>query len=248
MVEKEIITSKDNRRIKDLRKLRSKKYRNRFNKFLIEGEHLVEEAIIHNQMVHSVILLEDYDYGRLDTAGIDLMFVSPEVMGSLSSLESPPGIMGVVTYKPPGASGNRVLLLDHVQDPGNLGTLIRTADAFGFSKVILSPDTVDVFSDKVLRSAQGSTFHIDIEISEAAPAAERFEGTVFGTALDGAEELGNIEPPYGPLMLVLGNEGRGVSSEVLAEADLKVKIEMSGQSESLNVGIAGGVLMHHFKA
>lgn len=248
MVEKEIITSKENRRIKDLKKLQSKKYRNRFNRFLVEGEHLVEEAVIHNQTVHAVILLEEYDHNRLDLKGINLIFVSLEVMKTLSTLETPPGIMGVVTYKAPKTRGDRVLLLDCVQDPGNLGTLLRTADAFGFDKVILSPDTADVFSDKVLRSAQGSTFHIDIQVKEAASAAEEFKGMVLGTALDGASVLSNIDAPKGPLMLILGNEGSGVSSEVLSKVDAKVEIEMSGQSESLNVGIAGGILMHHFKA
>lgn len=248
MVEKEIITSRDNRRIKELRKLQAKKYRNRSNQFLIEGEHLVEEAVIHDQTVHTVMLLEDYDHSGLELEGIELMFVSRDVMKTLSTLETPPGIMGVVTYKAPATPGNRVLLLDYVQDPGNLGTLLRTADAFGFDTVILSPNTVDAFSDKVLRSAQGSTFHINIEIKEPAATAAAFEGTVFGTALEGARSLEDIETPEGPLMLVLGNEGSGVSSEVLTKVDSKVKIEMSGQSESLNVGIAGGVLMHHFKA
>lgn len=248
MVEKEIITSKDNRRIKDLRKLQTKKYRSRLNRFLIEGEHLVEEAVIHGQMVHTVILLEDYDHSRLNLKNIDLMFVSRDVMKSLSLLETPPGIMAVVTYNAPESAGSRVLLLDYVQDPGNLGTLIRTADAFGFSKVILSPDTVDVFSDKVLRSAQGSTFHIDIEIKEPTLAVDEFKGVVLGTALDNAQPLSDVETSDGPLMLVLGNEGRGISGEVLSKVDARVKIEMSGQSESLNVGIAGGILMHHFKA
>ncbi|SFK93226.1 TrmH family RNA methyltransferase [Salinicoccus halodurans] len=248
MVEKEIITSKDNRRIKDLRKLHKKKYRGRLNRFLIEGEHLVEEAVIYNQTVHTVILSEDYVSDGLDVKNRDLMFVSRDVMKSLSLLETPPGIMAEVSYSPPESSGQRVLLLDCVQDPGNLGTLIRTADAFGFDKVVLSPDTVDVFSEKVLRSAQGSTFHIDIVVEEAAGAVRGFEGTVLGTALHGALPLGDIDVPAGPLMLVLGNEGSGVSSEVLSTVDLKVKIEMSGQSESLNVGIAGGILMHHFRA
>ncbi|WP_411841953.1 TrmH family RNA methyltransferase [Salinicoccus sp. HZC-1] len=248
MVEKEIITSKDNRRIKDLRKLQTKKYRSRLNRFLIEGEHLVEEAVTHGQMVHTVILLEDYDHSSLDLKNIDLMFVSRDVMKSLSLLETPPGIMAVVTYNAPESTGNRVLLLDYVQDPGNLGTLIRTADAFGFSRVILSPDTVDVFSDKVLRSAQGSTFHIDIEIKEPTLAVGEFKGVVLGTALDNAQPLSDVETSDGPLMLVLGNEGRGISDVVLSKVDTRVKIEMSGQSESLNVGIAGGILMHHFKA
>ncbi|HIW12922.1 MAG TPA: RNA methyltransferase [Candidatus Salinicoccus stercoripullorum] len=248
MVDREIITSKENRKVRDMRKLHKKKYRSRTGRFLAEGEHLVEEAVKHSQTIHSVILHEDYDYAHLDLKGIGLLFVSGEVMRSLSPLETPPGIIALLSYVPPESSGQRVLLLDNIQDPGNLGTLIRTADAFGFDRVVLSPDTADPFSEKVLRSAQGSTFHVRIDIREAAPAAKEFAGTVLATALNDAESLEDIGTPAGPLMLILGNEGSGVGSDVLAAADKRVRIGMSGESESLNVGIAGGILMHHFQA
>ncbi|WP_052747237.1 TrmH family RNA methyltransferase [Salinicoccus sediminis] len=248
MVDREIITSKENRKVRDLRKLHKKKYRSRTGRFLAEGEHLVEEAVKHGQTIHSVILHEAYEHAHLDLGDLELMFVSGDVMRSLSQLETPPGIVAQVSYVPPASSGQRVLTLDNVQDPGNLGTLIRTADAFGFDRVLLSPDTADPFSEKVLRSAQGSTFHVGIEIREAATAAKAFEGTVLATALIDAEPLDGIGTPDGPLMLILGNEGSGVGSDVIDAADRRVRIGMSGKSESLNVGIAGGILMHHFQA
>ncbi|WP_017549067.1 TrmH family RNA methyltransferase [Salinicoccus carnicancri] len=248
MVDREIIASKENRRVRDLRKLHKKKYRSRSGRFLAEGEHLVEEAVRHGQTIHSVILHEAYEHAHLDLGGLELMFVSEDVMRSLSQLETPPGIIVEVSYVPPMSSSQRVLLLDNVQDPGNLGTLIRTADAFGFDRVLLSPDTVDPFSEKVLRSAQGSTFHVGIEIRPAATAAKEFAGTVLATSLIDAEPLDGIVNPAGPLMLILGNEGGGVGRDVLDAADRRVTIGMSGASESLNVGIAGGILMHHFQA
>ncbi|WP_020007550.1 TrmH family RNA methyltransferase [Salinicoccus albus] len=248
MVKEEIITSKDNGRIKELRKLQTKKHRKKADQFLIEGEHLVTEAILHNQKIHNVVLLEDYDYSHLDLSDIDLILVNEEVMNSLSTLETPPGIVAAISYSAPSKSSNRVLLLDFIQDPGNLGTLIRTADAFGFSKVILSPDTVDAYSGKVLRSAQGSTFHIEMDVMDTAEAIESFDGMVLGTSLKEAVPFENIAVNDTPLMLVLGNEGRGLEEELLDKADQRVKIEMPGDSESLNVAISGGILMHYFKA
>ena len=153
MVEPKHIASKDNRRIKELKKLQLKKYRKKQGLFLIDGAHLVEEAIRHDQEVQTLIALEDYDYSAYAAAGMEVITVTPGVMKHLSSLETPPGIMAAVSYRKPSSEGRRVLLLDGIQDPGNLGTLLRTADAFGFHRVILSPDTVDAFSDKVLRSA-----------------------------------------------------------------------------------------------
>lgn len=248
MVKEEIITSKDNGRIKELRKLQTKKYRKKSDQFLVEGEHLVTEAILHDQKVNNVVLLEDFDYSHLDLTDIDLVFVNEDVMNSLSTLETPPGIMAAVSYRAPFKKTNRILMLDFIQDPGNLGTLIRTADAFGFSKVILSPDTVDAYSDKVLRSAQGSTFHLEMEIRDSIDAIESFEGTVLGTSLKDAVPFEDAAEFEAPLMLVLGNEGRGLGENLLEKVDQRVKIEMPGESESLNVAIAGGILMHYFKA
>ncbi|MFC3418345.1 TrmH family RNA methyltransferase [Salinicoccus hispanicus] len=247
MVEAKHITSKDNPRIKEMKKLQSKKYRRKLDQFLIEGEHLIEEAIAHGQKIHTLVFLEGYDHGKYDDLGLETFVVNDSVMKTLSSLETPPGIMAVVSYVAPETEGRRVLLLDGIQDPGNLGTLLRTADAFGFGRVILSRDTVDAFSDKVLRSAQGSTFHIDITAMDATEAVQHFDGTVLATDLEGAIPLDEVQGED-PLMIILGNEGRGVSDAVLAQVDRKIKIDMPGASESLNVAIAGGIIMHHFKA
>lgn len=217
------------------------------DQFLIEGAHLIEEAIAHGQKIHTLIFLEDYDHEKYDAHGIETFIVNDSVMKTLSSLETPPGIMAVVSYVAPVTAGRRVLLLDGIQDPGNVGTLLRAADAFGFDRVILSRDTVDAFSDKVLRSAQGSTFHIDITTMDAVRAVQQFDGTVLATDLEGAIPLEAVEA-QDSLMVILGNEGRGVSDAVLTQVDRKIKIKMPGASESLNVAIAGGIIMHHFKA
>lgn len=243
---KEVITSKDNARIKNLRKLHKKKERSKTGMFLIDGEHLVEEAAGSGQKIHHIIAEEDYTF-TFDVSDFEVIHVSAPVLKSLSQLETPQGVMAAVSYVRPEVSGKKVLVLDDVQDPGNLGSLIRTADAFGFDRVVASPGTVDPFSDKVLRSAQGSTFHISVEVSDIKPVIEDFPGLSIGTSLGDADYLEDI-PEEDALLIVLGNEGRGVSGEVLDLVDRKVKIHMPGRSESLNVAIAGGIFMHHFKS
>ncbi len=242
---KEVITSKDNTRIKNLRKLHKKKERSKTGMFLIDGEHLVEEAVKFNQQIHCIIAEENYTFS-FDVSNFEVIYVTGPVLKTLSQLETPQGVMAAVTYMPPEVFGNKVLVLDDVQDPGNLGTLIRTADAFGFGRVVMSNETVDPFSDKVLRSAQGSTFHIQLEVTDIHPVIENFEGLSIGTSLKDAEYLEDI-PQADEVLVVLGNEGRGVSESALGHVDRTVKIHMPGDSESLNVAIAGGILMHHFK-
>ena len=243
---REVITSKDNTRIKNLRKLHKKKERSRAGMFLIDGEHLVEEAVKSSQQIHYIIAEEHYAFS-FDVTGYEVIYVTEPVLKTLSQLETPQGVMAAVTYVPQEVSGDKVLVLDDVQDPGNLGSLIRTADAFGFDRVVMSPESVDPFSDKVLRSAQGSTFHIRIEVADIGPVIESFNGLSIGTSLRDAEYMEDI-PQADETLVVLGNEGRGVSDDALDHVDRTVKIHMPGNSESLNVAIAGGILMHHFKA
>lgn len=244
---KSVISSKDNKTIKEYRKLNTAKGRKKTGLFLVEGEHLVEEAIKYDANIEVVIISEHYQHDLQISSNI--MYVSEEVMKSLSTLDTPPGIMAVlkqdkenkVTYK-------RVLLLENVQDPGNLGTLIRTADAFGFKTVIVSPDTVDPYNAKVLRAAQGSHFHLNILVRPVDEAVAAFKGIKIGTALDNAVYIDSFQQPDDDIMLVLGNEGSGLSEETLNNMDINAKIDMTGDSESLNVAIAGAILMHHFKS
>ena len=141
-----------------------------------------------------------------------------------------------------------MLLLENIQDPGNLGTLIRTADAFGFKTIIVSPDTVDPYNPKVLRAAQGSHFHLNILTRQVSEAVMAFKGLKIGTSLDDAVYIDSFNKPDDDIMLVLGNEGSGLREDTLNMMDINAKIDMVGDSESLNVAIAGAILMHHFKS
>lgn len=245
---KEVISSKDNTRIKNYRKLHTAKGRKKADQFLIEGMHLVEEAVNYKQPVDMIIIEDGYQYD-LNLEDYKTLYVSEEVMKSLSTLETPPGIAAVINYGKPGKiTYNRVLLLEDVQDPGNLGTLIRTADAFGFKTVLITPESADPYNPKVLRGAQGSHFHLNILVRSAADAVESFKGIKIGTSLDDAVYIDDFQQPDGDIMLVLGNEGRGLTAETKQLMDINAKINMPGMSESLNVAIAGAILMHHFKS
>ena len=244
---KSVISSKDNKKIKDYRKLNTTKGRKKSGLFLIEGEHLVEEAIKHGVNFEEIIISEGFDHD-LELSNKALMYVTEEVMKSLSSLETPPGIIAIVkNVKERKLSYNRVLLLENIQDPGNLGTLIRTADAFGFKTIIVSPDTVDPYNPKVLRAAQGSHFHLNILTRQVSEAVMAFKGLKIGTSLDDAVYIDSFNKPDDDIMLVLGNEGSGLREDTLNMMDINAKIDMVGDSESLNVAIAGAILMHHFK-
>lgn len=245
---KEVISSKDNTRIKNYRKLHTAKGRKKTDQFLIEGVHLVEEAVNYNQPIDMVIIEDGFNHG-LELDKYETLYVSSDVMKTLSTLDTPPGIAAIVNQQKTGkVNFNRVLLLEDVQDPGNMGTLIRTADAFGFSTVIITPKSADPYNPKVLRGAQGSHFHLNIIQREALEATESFRGIKIGTSLDDASYIEDFNKPDGDIMLCLGNEGQGLSSETLQLMDINAKINMVGSSESLNVAIAGAILMHHFKS
>ena len=235
-----VITSKDNKRIKAVRKLLTKKERLKANQFLIEGEHLIEEALKWNANILEIFVLENSDFNF----DLKMTVVTKDVMKSLSTLVTPPGIIAVVEMNTHTVHSDRILALDGVQDPGNLGTLIRTADAFNFKRILIGKDTVDPYSDKVIRSSQGSHFHVSIEDTDLVEAINDFDGIVLTTDLQG-EPL-NKNKITGPIMIVLGNEGQGVSDDVLSHANYKVKIDMPGHAESLNVSVAGGILMHQY--
>lgn len=235
-----VITSKDNKRIKAVRKLLTKKERLKANQFLIEGEHLIEEALKWNANILEIFVLENSEFNfELKTT-----VVTQDVMKSLSTLVTPPGIIAVVEMNTHTVDSDRILALDGVQDPGNLGTLIRTADAFNFKRILIGKDTVDPYSDKVIRSSQGSHFHVSIEDTDLVEAINDFDGIVLTTDLQG-DSLSS-QKITGPIMIVLGNEGQGVSDDVLSHANYKVKIDMPGHAESLNVSVAGGILMHQY--
>ncbi|MFS0656985.1 TrmH family RNA methyltransferase [Bacillus sp. 179-C3.3 HS] len=243
------IESAKNTNVKQWKKLHTKKERTKTGRFLVEGKHLVEEAlksgIVKELMVTSPQMLPaDIE------SSVELYELSEEAFSAMTETETPQHIAAVCTFPAfEEKKYERVLLLDAVQDPGNLGTLIRTADAAGLDAVILGDGTVDAFNGKTLRSAQGSHFHLPIlkqTLQQTIPAFKERGIPVYGSALKEAKEYRSVTAE-GPFALIVGNEGAGIDPEILQMTDQNLYVPMYGKAESLNVAVAAAVLVYHLR-
>ena len=242
-----IITSKANSVVKNAKKLHQKKYRK--SAYLIEGWHLFEEAVQAGVTIEKIFALESYR-DQLATFP-QTIWVSEEILLDLADTQTPQGIVAVIQKEEvglPELHQGKFLFLEDVQDPGNVGTIIRTADAAGFTGVIVSDKSADIYSLKTLRSMQGSHFHLPIyQMSSQALLKETKEAAipVLATTLSKVSVDYRELPPIENFVLVMGNEGQGISSLMAESADQLVHISMKGQAESLNVAVAAGILIFH---
>ena len=240
------ITSLTNAKVKQWSKYKEKKHRDKDHKFLIEGEHLIEEAQKANLI--ECILIEQGKENMFPA--YETYEVTRDILKKLSDSVSGTYIMAVC-HMPNISSidfGNKVIVLDDVQDPGNVGTIIRTAFSFGYTSIVLSNHSVDVFNEKVIRSTQGALFHMPIirgDIMELLQELKQQGITLYATSLHEATPLQQT-PKKTPCALIFGNEGNGVSKDVIDYSDHKVFIEMD-TFESLNVAVAAGICMYEFK-
>ena len=242
-----VITSLENGKVKDLVKLQQKKYRDLTDTYLVEGEHLVEEAYKDGSIIE-VIALENMNISY-DT---EVLYVGEDVMKKISSLDTPPNIMALCKKKnSTEIVGENILLLDGIQDPGNLGTMIRSSLAFGVSTIILSPNCVDLYNSKVLRGTQGMIFHIPIIIMDTKDAISYMKShsiPVYGTSvIDGVDISTFDSNKKKKYCLIMGNEGQGLSDEIFDLCDQNLYIPMNKQVESLNVGVACSILLYEFR-
>lgn len=242
-----IITSKANSVVKNAKKLHQKKYRK--SAYLIEGWHLFEEAVQAGVTIEKIFALESY---REQLASFpQTVWVSEDILLDLADSQTPQGIVAVVQkeeVEQTDFSQGKFLFLEDVQDPGNVGTIIRTADAAGFTGVIVSEKSADIYSLKTLRSMQGSHFHLPIyRMSSQALLKETKEAAipVLATTLSKDSVDYRELPPIENFVLVMGNEGQGISPLMAESADQLVHISMKGQAESLNVAVAAGILIFH---
>lgn len=235
------ISSINNDFIKETAKLKEKKYRDLTNTFLIEGEHLVKEAK-KNNLIKTIIVLEDFSY----ETDLEKIIVTKEVMKKLSDNPSIPKIMAIVAKKECTRIGNKVIILDRLQDPGNLGTIIRSAVAFDFDTLILSDDTVDLYNPKVIRSTQGMLFNINIKrcnIKETIEKLKEKDYLILGTKVNGGTSVKDYSVNK-KFALIIGNEGGGISKEILDLCEDYLYINMVNKCESLNAGVAASILMY----
>lgn len=244
-----MITSTKNDTIKQWMKLHKKKYRDQFGQFLLEGDHLVEEAFRSDWDIDTLIIREDRQHEEWPDH-VNMTIVSESVFKALADTPSPQGVIAVVTIKTHHVeAAKKLLVLDNVQDPGNVGTMIRTADAFNYDGVVLGAGTVDIFNDKVIRATQGSLFHLPVikaDLGELLPAMQKKGTQIITSTLEESVDMAAVSVPE-RLALVVGNEGSGVSKELQQLSDVNVKISITGRAESLNVGVAAGILLYYFQ-
>lgn len=252
------IMSMNNPQVKSWRKLQNKKERNKTKTYLIEGFHLVDEAISYEERsINKIILREDLT-NKPEVENIinkinesNIVIITKQIADSIARTETNQGIFAEIKIpdkKEMTEIQSPFLLLDAVQDPGNVGTMIRTADAAGFQAVILGKGTVDLYNDKTLRAAQGSHFHLDIYQADLAEFIQEFKRQgypVFATVLNQEAKSYKEIKVDSPFSLVVGNEGAGVSDEVIELVNQNIYIPMKGQTESLNVAIASSILMFY---
>lgn len=250
----ELIQSKDNTIVKEVRKLKEKKYRNEKAQFLVEGFRFVEEALKSKFDVPLVLIsekaeekLQEFQNKNSLNDKLKLYMVKESIFNTLCNTETPQGILAVVNKKPINMEADKgfYILVDRLQDPGNLGTIIRSAHAAGASGVIMTKGTVDVYNDKTLRSTMGSVFNIAIIEDEDLMVLNRLRNEGFKLIVSSLEDSKCFYETdlTGNFIIAVGNEGNGISDEIYSMADLRVKIPMPGNAESLNAAAAASIMI-----
>lgn len=235
-----IITSSDNQKYKYINKLKQKKFRDKENSFIIESKKLVEEAISSADIDFIFLSEENKDY----QSDLDKIVLTRELFDKVTGMVTSDGF-GAVVKKPAQkeVSASRVLLLDQINDPGNMGTIIRSAEAFGFYDIILMPKTCDIYNEKTLRASMGSIFRLNIVKKNLDQVIKLKENYKMVSADMSGYDINECDID-GNLILAIGNEANGLSEDIRSLTDTFVKIPMKGQIESLNAAIAASIIMN----
>jgi TrmH family RNA methyltransferase len=253
----QIITSKDNEYIKEIKKLQEKKYRDLYKKFIVEGNRIIEDAIKENANIETIVICEDCVKNldkklMYEIAKYNCLYVSEKVFNSLTDVTNPQGILAVVSIN---RNKNEIeylddiiVVLDGIQDPGNLGTILRTVDSADLKQIIVSENTADCYNPKVVRSTMGGIFRVNVIKSDNL-VKDLFEIKKQGfdvvvSSLDTEKSVYDIK--FSKKVIVIGNEANGVSKDIMEIADIKAKIPMLGKTESLNASVAAGIFIYEY--
>jgi len=232
------LTSTNNEKVKFWQKLSQKKFRDQENMFLVEDEHLVNEALKKGVVKEIVTINKDDNYD------VPTYYVTEKIMNLISSQVTGAKVIAVCNQLTKKVIQGNVIVLDHLQDPGNLGTIIRSAVAFNFDTIVLSDDSVDLYNPKVVRASEGMIFHINvirtnlIEFLNELPK----EYAKITTDVTGGKNIKDVK--FDKCAIVIGNEGSGVSEAVSNLCDEKVYIDMNNNCESLNASVTASILMY----
>ena len=231
-----IITSIDNPKIKTLLKLNQSKYRKKLGMFIVEGKHLVEEAKKKDMLIEA--------YSTLDQDGY--ITITDSIMKKICNTDTLVSEIGLCKIKESNTLSNKILILDKVQDPGNMGALMRSAKAFGFDTMVIGDGSCDIYNDKVIRASQGAIFKLSFihtNLIDFIPTLKEYK--VYGTNVLNGISLESVEK-VDKIAVVLGNEGNGISAEVFNLIEKNIYIPMD-DTESLNVSVAGSIIMYYLK-
>lgn len=255
----QVISSKDNELIKHIKKLKDKKYRDENNEYIVEGVKLIEEAVKERAKIKKIIICEDttrtYEIPTnvmLEIAKYECIYVTDKIFSSITQVTNPQGIMAVLEKNAENQqidfSQDIIVALDDVQDPGNLGTILRTVDSIGLNQIVVSKGTVDAFNSKVVRSTMGAIFRIKIieveDLKQTIKEIKKHHFKLMVTSLQTENSIYDID--FNKKIIVIGNESNGVSGEIQDMADEKAKIPMLGKTESLNASVAAGIVMYEY--
>lgn len=235
-------TSIHNPKIKEIKKLRNKKYRDQLGLFVVEGEHLIIEALKAG-VLKEVFIKEGVVFKK---NFINVYEVTEEVLAYISELVTPPPMIGVCEKVVAKDLKDKILILEDIQDPGNIGTIIRSAVAFSIDTIILTKGCADLYSTKVIRSCQGLLFYINIiesEIEDVLNTLKQRKIPILGTKVNGGKDIKKIEK-FSKFAIIMGNEGSGLSAQTLNLCDDYLYITMNPLCESLNVGVAASIILY----
>lgn len=255
----QVISSKENETIKNIRKLKDKKYRDLNKQYIIEGIKLLKEAINEKAKIKLIVVCDDCEKnGTLDKkllyeiAKYECIYVTEKIFNLLTDVSNPQGVLAVVEKNNENIEidweEDLILILDNIQDPGNLGTILRTLDSVNLKQVIVSKGSGDIYNPKVVRSTMGAIFRVNIietsNIIKTIKEIKKHNFKVMATDLETSSSIYNEK--YNKCAIVIGNEANGVEQEILDIADKKIKIPMLGKTESLNASVATGVILYEY--
>ena len=253
------ITSKDNEFIKHIKKLKDKKYRDLSNEYIIEGIKLIEEAIQENAKIKQIVICEECSktYGidknlMYEIAKYECVYVSENIFSTITEVKNPQGILAIIekqnNEKQIDYDDDIIVLLDDVQDPGNLGTILRTVDSIGLKQILVSKGTADCYNPKVVRSTMGAIFRVKIiecdNLEKTIKEIKKHKFKLTVTSLQAEKTIYDID--YKKRVIVVGNEANGVEQYIQEMADDKIKIPMLGKTESLNASVATGIVLYEY--
>lgn len=248
-----IITSKENETIKHIKKLKEKKYRDEFNEYIVEGLRLVNEAIKENVNIKNIIVCEDYlKDNEIFECSLEKTYVNKIVFDSITEVKNPQGILAIIEKEGTDLNINYnedvIVVLDNIQDPGNIGTILRTVDSVGLTQIIVSKGSADAYNSKVIRSTMGAIFRVKIieseNLVELLTNMQSKGYKVVSSILETDKTIYDID--YNKSIVIVGNEGNGISKEIIEISDEKVKIPMIGKTESLNASVATGIILYEY--